>query len=332
MSFQWVLLPLETMTTPRKSSAKKSGPKFGAPSSHEQKKLRKLIEVEKFDKDGLRILTAPLSRDEFDFSGITKDESNWLALCEYMREIQLTYLQKQIDEGRKQFFDLKKQIEEKNEVLSPEAEKWSLFLQKTPSSLFFPRENWPHKYIGHYRWYSDYFFPLPFQAIKRDYHSFRYSEPEKLYNGPLISENDEQVFLSPALIGMGSLPHGGIISERGSYWYSCCSAHENAPGCSPGSPGVHYVRIDLTGGRENMKKALARWIDEKLPKASKRQWQKIAEERLDELAAWRAHRAGLNHGEFCTLKPRTPYSDASAYRTAWKKAEKELRLLMKTTR
>ena len=90
----------------------------------------------------------------------------------------------------------------------------------------------------------------------------------------------------------------------------------------------HRLRIDWRQGREIIKRDLGKWIDElgKNRKTIQRRAKaRVIEDRLDQLAAWRAHRAGLNHAKFTQLSPRIPYSDATAFRRAHEKAEKLLR-------
>lgn len=160
-----------------------------------------------------------------------------------------------------------------------------------------------HKFLSAY-------FPLPFQTIKRDYPA--------ILDHPFMRINNPDP----------SLPYSGVISEMGDYWYGRCSSHEIAPDCSA-PPNVHYLRIAVNAGRSEMKKVFSQWVDDNIQSQQKRRGGIIVEDRLNALAAWRAHRAGLHREEFCELKPLVPYADASAYRTAWKRAEKDLQSLVR---
>jgi hypothetical protein len=250
------------MTSPKKRKA-------GAPSLSQR--VEALAKNTKFGEDGLRILAIPISRDEFDFKGITPEEGQKILLYEYAREVEIRY-------------------------------------SRDAFSIYGSSARWGfgdsyHKFLSEY-------FPLPFQTIKRDY--------------PAILEHPFMRMNNPD----PSLPYSGIISEMGDYWYGRCSSHEIALDCSV-PPHVHYLRIAVNAGKSEMKKVFSQWVDDNIQSQQKRRGSVIVEDKLNALAAWRAHRAGLHREEFCELKPLVPYADASAYRTAWKRAEKDLISLVK---
>jgi len=114
--------------------------------------------------------------------------------------------------------------------------------------------------------------------------------------------------------------------------------------------GYHHVRLDWRLGKDAIKEAFSTWIDEQAKgrkSARGRTARKIAQDKLNQLAAWRAHRAGMNREQFCEawqapragksqeqlcnagLQSAIPYADASAFRTAWRAAESELCLMIR---
>jgi len=92
----------------------------------------------------------------------------------------------------------------------------------------------------------------------------------------------------------------GSISEWGQYEYARARDYEQNDGPLPA--GVHYIRIDLNDGREAIKSAFARWVDERTQRKQGRTWKKKAVDRLNALAAWRAQRAGLTHAGYLKLR------------------------------
>jgi len=94
----------------------------------------------------------------------------------------------------------------------------------------------------------------------------------------------------------------------------------------------HHLRIDWSRGRDAIKRDFAKWLDESgkdRKTIQRRPKEKVISERLDQLAAYRAHCAGLNQSSFAALKPRISYGDASAFRKGWKKAEVILKSFLK---
>ncbi len=94
----------------------------------------------------------------------------------------------------------------------------------------------------------------------------------------------------------------------------------------------HSIRLDWSRGAEAILVDFEKWIrGQSSSRTAKRRRpsSKIHQDRLDQLAAWRAHRAGLSHVHFLEYDVRCPYADASAFRNAWKQAEKTLLSLSK---
>jgi hypothetical protein len=88
---------------------------------------------------------------------------------------------------------------------------------------------------------------------------------------------------------------------------------------------LHCVQVDWSRGSKAIRIDFESWLkNHEKASLKRRPERKLAENRLDQLAAWRARRAGLNHGEYTMLKPRTSYADASAFNKAAKAAEKEI--------
>ena len=97
----------------------------------------------------------------------------------------------------------------------------------------------------------------------------------------------------------------------------------------------HRLRIDWLKGSKAIQEELEKWVKEMASQRPARRGRTASvqmQDKLNQLAAWRAHRAGLSWHEFRSLAPRRPYTDATSYRTAWKNAESFLKDRMKHAR
>jgi hypothetical protein len=97
----------------------------------------------------------------------------------------------------------------------------------------------------------------------------------------------------------------------------------------------HRLRIDWRKGSKAIQAELETWVKEMSSKRPARRGRTAAvqmQDKLNHLAAWRAHRAGLCWEEFYALSPRMRYTDSTSYRTAWKNAEAFLKERLKQAR
>jgi len=97
-----------------------------------------------------------------------------------------------------------------------------------------------------------------------------------------------------------------------------------APDNAPQLEYIHAFHFNLefhTNGE--VLKAFKKWLDTKRPQGGVRP---SFADNLNQLAAWRARRAGLSHNDFVKLnpKPKQVYADASAFRNACTAAEAEI--------
>jgi hypothetical protein len=121
----------------------------------------------------------------------------------------------------------------------------------------------------------------------------------------------------------------GAVTEIDQEWFS--------QGLQSTNPELsfHRIRIDWTKGFKAIQQEMEGWIKnmakQHSPRRGRVQW-KAQQDKLNQLAAWRAHRAGLNHTSFWQLAPRQPYTDATSFRTAWMTADKFLKDQVKRAR
>jgi hypothetical protein len=144
---------------------------------------------------------------------------------------------------------------------------------------------------------------LPF--LWSDFFPLSFSEIENLWGEKIRPETDH-------------LPAFGVIDQD---WFTAATSS------TPQNLAFHQVRIDWSRGAEAIRADFEKWIKDESAKRTalrRRPSWKIHQDRLDQLAAWRAHRAGLSHVHFIEHQVRKPFSDASAFRTAWRKAEEIL--------
>jgi hypothetical protein len=233
-----------------------------------EREILELINATKFDRSGLRVHTAPLARDEYDFRGIEAWEVEAVARYEYAREIRRHY------DATRIFYD---------------AVGGSRRAQKEMVSWKFPAPNPLPDHLTH-----SGIFPMPWMEYRRIMGPGKQPEIERM----------------------------GAIHEVDQEWFDRGMESENT------DLSFHRFRVDWSRGRDAIKKDFSAWIDD-VSKGRKtyqrRPKNKVIEDRLDQLAAWRAHRAGLNHAAFTALSPRTPYADATAFRRAHEKADMILR-------
>ena len=134
-----------------------------------------------------------------------------------------------------------------------------------------------------------------------------------------LSYNEITKLIGPTKIDLESL---GAVTEIDQEWLD-----QGLKGANP-DLSFHRIRLDWRMGSKAIQAELERWIIKMAKDHSPRRgrtYLKQCDDKLDQLAAWRAHRAGCDHDEFKRLEPRMPYSGASAYRTAWKEAEKAIK-------
>ena len=96
---------------------------------------------------------------------------------------------------------------------------------------------------------------------------------------------------------------------------------------------THCIVIQRNCNRKIIKSDFSKWLiksekERVLPGRDGRPEATVMDDRLNQLAAYRAHRAGISFNEFLALKPRLSYSDESAFIKGYKKAEEALLSLM----
>jgi len=92
---------------------------------------------------------------------------------------------------------------------------------------------------------------------------------------------------------------------------------------------THCVVIQRNSNRRLIKSEFSKWLIQSEGKHSKRRpvgrpEATVMDDRLNQLAAYRIHRAGFSYNEFLSLKTRLPYKDESAFIKGYKKAEEAL--------
>jgi hypothetical protein len=250
-------------------TAKRTSKKARPPAAGEvEREMLERINATKFDRSGLRIHTAPLARDEYDFRDVESWEARAVFQHEYSREIRRNY-----DASRIYY----------------EAAGGSRRAQKEMVNWKFPAPN-----------------PLPYDLI----HPGLFPMPWLEYR---------------RIMGQGEQP---VIDCMGAVWEVDQEWFDWGMESEETNKSFHRLRLDWSRGRDAIKKDFSAWLDgmSKGRKTIQRRAKgRVIEDRLDQLVAWRAHRAGLNHAAFTALSPRTPYADATAFRRAHEKADKILR-------
>ena len=139
-----------------------------------------------------------------------------------------------------------------------------------------------------------------------------------------LSYNEITKLTGPTILDKESL---GAVAEIDQEWLD-----RGLEGANP-DLSFHRIRLNWKMGSKAIQAEMERWIIKMAKDHSPRRgrpYLKQCDDKLDQLAAWRAHRAGCDHDEFKRLEPRMPYSSASAFRTAWKAAEKAIQWKLKT--
>jgi hypothetical protein len=92
---------------------------------------------------------------------------------------------------------------------------------------------------------------------------------------------------------------------------------------------THCVVIQRNCNKRLIKSEFSKWLiqsekEQGLRRRVGRPEATVMDDRLNQLAAYRIHRAGISYNEFLSLKARLPYKDESAFIKGYKKAEEAL--------
>jgi hypothetical protein len=92
---------------------------------------------------------------------------------------------------------------------------------------------------------------------------------------------------------------------------------------------THCVVIQRNCNKRLIKSEFSKWLiqsekEQDLRRRVGRPEATVMDDRLNQLAAYRIHRAGISYNEFLSLKARLPYKDESAFIKGYKKAEEAL--------
>ena len=102
------------------------------------------------------------------------------------------------------------------------------------------------------------------------------------------------------------------------------------------SEPVRYygIRIDWSQKKSDLMKELGRWVDQNTQPKKGRSEGKTIEDRFNQLAAWRAHRSGLDWNGYTKLDWKNfrklnpgknyPYNDPASFRNGWERALERL--------
>jgi hypothetical protein len=96
---------------------------------------------------------------------------------------------------------------------------------------------------------------------------------------------------------------------------------------------THCIVIQRNCNKRLIKSEFSKWLiqsekEQDLRKRVGRPEATVMDDRLNQLAAYRIHRAGISYNEFLSLKARLPYKDESAFIKGYKKAEEALSSLI----
>lgn len=295
------------MATKKTATKRKDAPKTDLFPNQE---LLKLLNEAKF-KNGLRIHThsdlKPLHRDEYDFSEVTAglehlpiEEAEILVMHEYAREVEWIY------NRLRSFYASPVKVS-----LPSYASKYLFGVSK--ETLQMPVSRWSAEGIYLHEIIKEIFpkitmrfaayFPMRLVDIK-------ISQGKLALLHPSLEEIEKEYFRS-----IMDDPIRMLSMEAGK------------------SPVIFRIRRDK--GPEALKSDFAKWVAINVPKKPKiGRRARILFDQLNHLAAWRAHRAGLDWNGYTKLdwenfrklnpKKKYPYADSSSFGHGWKKASERL--------
>ena len=224
-------------------TAKRTSKKERPPAAGEvEREMLERINATKFDRSGLRIHTAPLARDEYDFRNVESWEAGAVARYEYAREIRRHY------DGTRLYYD---------------AVGGSRRARKEMVNWKYPAPN-PLPYHVIY----DGLFPMPWMEYRR-------------------------------IMGKGKQPvidRIAAVEEVDQEWFDQGVKSDNT------DLSFHRLRIDWSRGSKAIQRELLHWIGSMAKTRSRAKRPVDYSLRLQQLAAWRASRAGMDASEFFNLR------------------------------
>lgn len=203
------------------------------------------INTTKFDRSGLRIHTAPLARDEYDFRAVQPWEAEMVAKYEYDREIKRHY---------------------EAERIVCEAMLGSSRAKKEMMKWRYPNPN-P---LAHHHLLGA-FFPRPWREHRRMWGS---GKPPERNGGEAFEEIDEERF------------NRGLEATIPKWSY-------------------HRIFIDWSKGSKAVQREMLQWVSSMSKGRSRAKYPVDYNVRLQQLAAWRAARAGMGAQDFLKLRMRS---------------------------
>ena len=264
---------------PKKKTSISKKPKRAdrKPAPTLEEKALDALQAATFDNDGLREIRQPLERDEYDFncfSNLTPEQSTYVVLYEYQREI------KGFNDLIRFFRGIK--IDAHNSLPSLGSKMFS-----------------DYSTVGLLNNLSA--FPLPIVTIKRN------------------DESKGRAFK----ITTTSKPHKAL------YEISPMQLLELRLRGESEYFSTHCLVIQRNCNKRLIKSEFSKWLiqsekEQGLRRRVGRPEATVMDDRLNQLAAYRIHRAGFSYNEFLFLKTRLPYKDESAFIKGYKKAEEAL--------
>jgi hypothetical protein len=226
----------------KKTSARNGSADSDTEVGEADREMLKRINATKFDRSGLRIHTAPLARDEYDFRAVKSWEAKMVAEYEYAREIRRHY--------------------EAHKILC-ESLLGSKRARKELMGFKYPAPN--HLIIDRG------LFPMPWMELRR-------------IVGPVKQPLIERM---------------GAIQEVDQEWFDRGMGSENT------DLSFHRIRIDWSKGSKAIQREMLDWVISMAKGRSHAKYPVDYNVKLQQLAAWRAARAGLNAQDYLKLRMRS---------------------------
>jgi hypothetical protein len=226
----------------KKTSARNGSADSDTEVEEAEREMLERINATKFDRSGLRVHTAPLARDEYDFRAVQPWEAKMVAEYEYDREI-------------KRHYDAERILCEA--MLGSTRSKKEMVKWRYPN----PNPLAHHHLLG-------VLFPMPWKEHRR---IMGPGTPPEVNGLEAFEEIDEERF------------NRGLEASTPKWSY-------------------HRIFIDWSKGSKAVQREMLHWVSSMAKGRSRAKYPVDYNVRLQQLAAWRAARAGMGAQDYLKLR------------------------------